>query len=481
MEKYSPNASMVNFFDKLAPERDFWISKNKYYYRQLELLYKRFIPAGKSVLDVGCGTGNLLYSFSPKKGLGVDASFEMIKIAVKKYPNLQFIVMDAHNLEIKNKFDYVVLSNLVGYVDDIWRVFRQIQKACNSQTQVVITNYNYLWQPLMAAAEKMRLKMPDRIQNWLPQEFIAHFLYLAGFKVVTKGKYLHMPINIPPISNILNKILANIPLINRLGLIEYIVAKSEFFQKPQGKDVAVSIIIPTHKEAGNIKNIVERVPQIGSRTELIFVDLPGADATAFVIKETVKKYKGKLHIKYVKQSQKTGKIGAIRLGVRKASGKVIIIYDADMTVPPEDLEKVYLALIERKGDFINGTRMVYPTEKGAMRFLNHLGNMFFARLFTVSFGQHFTDTLCGTKGFWKSDFINFENTKESFDNLDLFGDFYLLLSAYRKKLRIAEVPVRYKTRRYGDTKMNRVRNGLRFLLMFLYFFWNYKILRKSDL
>ncbi len=265
-----------------------------------------------------------------------------------------------------------------------------------------------------------------------------------------------------------------------MGLIEYIIARPTFFQENKAPDVPVSIIVPTYEEAGNIKNITQRIPQIGQKTELIFVDLPGKDATARVIKETAKNYKGKLSIKYVSQTRKNGKVGALRLGVAKATGEIVIIYDADMTVPPEDIEKIYLALTERKGDFVNGTRLVYPTEKGAMRFANHLGNSFFARLFTWGLGQHFTDTLCGTKGFWREDFINFEKTKVSYDNFDLYGDFYLLLSAYRKNLRIAEVPVRYKTRRYGDTKMNRLRNGMRFLLMFLYFFWNYKLLRRAD-
>lgn len=480
MENYYTKESMIKFFDELAPKRDYWISKNKYYYSQLQELYKRFIKREKSVLDIGCGTGSLLASVSSRDGVGIDASFEMIKIAQKKYPQLKFLVMDAHHLEIKNKFDYVILSNLVGYVDDIWKVLREIKKVCRPETQIIITNYNYLWQPVMAVAEKLKLKMPDRIQNWLPQEFIRHFLYLSGFEIIESGKCLYMPVSIPAVSTAINNILVNIPLVRRLGLIEYIVAKPSLIEDTKPKDVSVSVIVPTHEEAGNIKNIVERMPSLGSKTELIFVDLPGEDITAQVIKETIKEYKGKLQMRYVKQPQKTGKIGAIRLGVTDASGKIIIIYDADMTVPPEDLEKVYLALIEKKGDFVNGTRLVYPTEKGAMRFLNHLGNTFFAHLFTWSLGQHFTDTLCGTKGFWRADFMNFEKTKVNYDNLDLFGDFYLLLSSYRENLRIAEVPVRYKTRRYGDTKMNRVRNGMRFFLMFLYFFWYYKLLKKGN-
>lgn len=470
---------MDNFFDLLAPKRDYWISQNYYYYQQLESLHRWFIGKGKSVLDIGCGTGNLLSSVLPKDGVGIDASFEMIKIAKRKYPKMEFKVMDAHRLEFNRSFDYIILSNLVGYTNDIWQVLRQLRKVCHPKTQVILTNYNYMWQPIMSLAEKLELKMPDRIQNWLPQEFIKHFLHLAGFDAVKSGKYLHIPVNIPIFSEPANNIFSNIPFISSLGLIEYIVARPAFYSEDTQTDVSVSVIVPTYEEAGNIKSIVERIPKVGSGTELIFVDLPGKDATGEVIRDTIKKYRGKLSVKYVPQPNKNGKAGALRLGVAKAKGEIIIIYDADMTIPPEDIEKIYLALLEKKGDFVNGTRLVYPTEKGAMRFLNHLGNAFFARLFTWGLGQHFTDTLCGTKGFWREDFVSFEKNKVSYDNLDLYGDFYLLLSAYRMNLRIAEVPVRYKTRRYGDTKMNRFRNGMRFLMMFAHFFWYYKILRKS--
>ncbi len=477
---YTPSSEKLKkFFDNLAVKREYWIKKNYYYYQQVYRLHQWFIPSGNSVLDIGCGTGKLLAAVKPSTGLGIDASFEMVKIATKKHPRFSFKVMDAHSLSLKQTYDYIILSNLVGYLEDIWQVMRELKKVCHGRTRIVITNYNYLWQPVISLAEKMKLKMPDLVQNWLPQDSIEHFLYLNGFEVIKSGKYLHIPVNIPYVSNITNNILANIPLINRLGLIEYIVARPVFCEE-RAFAVSVSIVVPTFQEAGNIKNIVERMPQIGKKTELIFVDLPGSDTTGDIIKETIKKYKGNLHIKYVRQSQKSGKAGAIRLGVGRATGQIIIIYDADMTVPPEDLQKVYLALLEKKADFVNGTRMVYPTERGAMRFLNLLGNTTFAHLFTWALGQHFTDTLCGTKGFWREDFMDFEKTKSCFYDYDFFGDFYLILSAYRKNLRIAEVPVRYKTRRYGDTKMNRFKNGIRFLVTFLHFFWFYKILHRVD-
>lgn len=471
--------SLQKFFDDIAPKRDYWIQKNKYYYNELLKLHKWIIPQNVSVLDIGSGTGDLLHAVSKSTGEGIDFSYEMIKIAKAKYPALNFKLMDAQRFEYTKTFDYIILSNLVGYVSDVWQVFRELQKVSHKDSRIVVTNYNYLWQPVLAIAEKLHLKMPDRIQSWLPQEFIEHFLYLNGFETVKKGKYLHLPINIPFISSWLNPLLANFPIVDKLGLIEYIVARPSSSVAKNTIGFTVSIIVPTYKEAGNIETIISTMPKIGKNTELIFVDLPSSDGTSEKIKSEIKKYKGELKISYIKQTKKTGKIGAIRLGVSKARGEIILIYDADATIPASDLEKFYLALSENRADFVNGTRLVYPTEIGAMRFVNHLGNTFFARLLTYAFGQHFTDTLCGTKGFWKKDFLSFEETKTTFDKMDLFGDFYLLLSAFRKNLKIAEVPVRYKTRKYGDTKMNRLRNGLRFMMHFILFYWNYKILRRN--
>lgn len=180
--------SLHDFFDTLAPSRDYWIKRNNFYYHELENLYRNLVEEGKEVLEIGCGTGELLHSLTPRYGVGIDFSFEMIKIAKKKYPKLEFKLMDAQNLEYNKSFEYIILSNLVGYVDDIWQVFFELAKVTRAGSTIVITNYNYLWQPVMAVAEKLHLKMPDRIQNWLPQEFIEHFLYLNGFAVVKRGK-----------------------------------------------------------------------------------------------------------------------------------------------------------------------------------------------------------------------------------------------------------------------------------------------------
>jgi SAM-dependent methyltransferase len=472
--------SIPLFFDTIAGTRDYWRQKNAYYYDQLTGLHRHFIPKGKRILEVGCGTGDLLAALSPSYGVGIDASHEMIKLATKKYPKQLFRVMDAEHIDVHETFDWIILSNLIGYVDDIWQVLQELQKVSGPQTRILITNYNYFWQPVFTLAEHLHQKMPDRIQNWLPQGFIDHFLGLTGFETVESGKYLHIPINLGFIGENLNRMFSVLPFFWRSGLIEYSVVRPTFLFEKSLPGASVSVIVPTHEEAGNVEAIVDRMPKIGSKTELIFVDLPGKDGTAAKIHALKKTYNGPIDIGLVVQKEKTGKVGALRLGIQKASGDIILIYDADLTVPPDDLIKFYDTLIKGKAEVVNGTRLVYPTEKGAMRFLNHIANTLFAWGFTWALKQHFTDTLCGTKGFWKTDFLAFEQSATKSVLRDRYGDFLVLLGAYRLGKKIAEVPVRYKTRRYGDTKLNRFTNGWQFLRIFLEFVYFEKLLKTAS-
>lgn len=470
--------SLRNFFDTLASTRDYWVEKNAYYYKELTGIHKSLVPKHANILEIGCGTGNLLASLAPSYGVGIDFSHEMVKRAQGKFPLLTFKVMDAHTLEFTEPFDYIILSNLVGYTEDIWKVFRELQKISHPDTRIIITNYNYFWQPFLSLGELLGKKMPDKIQNWLPQESLIDFLSLNGFSLIKKGTYLHCPLYFGGIGETINRVFGVAPFISRFGLIEFIVARPTFYREKPPVERSVSIIVPTHQEAGNIQSIIEEMPEIGKSTELIFVDLPGNDGTGEKIRYLKRRYKGPLHIELVEQKEKNGKIGALRLGVKKAKGEIILIYDADMTVPPQDLMKFYMALVEGRAECINGTRLVYPTEKGAMRFLNHMANSFFALLFTWVLGQHFTDTLCGSKAFFKKDFEKFEKEHTSYDHFDRYGDFFLLFHSYMRNLQIAEVPVRYTQRRYGDTKLNRFTNGWEFFRMFLYFFWHTKVMRK---
>jgi glycosyltransferase involved in cell wall biosynthesis len=217
---------------------------------------------------------------------------------------------------------------------------------------------------------------------------------------------------------------------------------------------------------------------MGSHTEIIFVDGNSNDGTVEMIEEVIRENAGRRDVKLIHQVPpgsadgaghgkmlKLGKGDAVRKGFAAAQGEVLMILDADLTVPPEDLPKFYLALVEGSGDFINGSRLVYPMEREAMRFLNKLANKAFGALFTWLIEQRLKDTLCGTKVLLKRDYERIVAGRSFFGDFDPFGDFDLLFGAAKQSLKIVEVPVRYRERTYGDVKIRRFKHGLLLLKM----------------
>jgi glycosyltransferase involved in cell wall biosynthesis len=178
------------------------------------------------------------------------------------------------------------------------------------------------------------------------------------------------------------------------------------------------------------------------------------------------KYSNK-NIVVEKQTGK-GKGNAVREAFEKSTGDILMILDADLTTPPEDMPKFYDAICSKRGEFINGCRLVYPMERQAMRFLNLLANKFFGLFFTYLLGQKVKDTLCGTKVVLKSDYNKIKNNRKYFGEFDPFGDFDLLFGAAKLNLKIAEIPVRYKEREYGSTQISRFSHGWLLIKMSLF-------------
>jgi glycosyltransferase involved in cell wall biosynthesis len=216
-----------------------------------------------------------------------------------------------------------------------------------------------------------------------------------------------------------------------------------------------------------IKRIVEELPELGSRTELIFIEGHSQDNTLEEIKNTISNYKGPKTIKFAVQNSK-GKGDAVRKGFEMADGDILMIYDADMTVPPAELKKFYNVLVSRKGEFINGSRLVYPMEKQSMRVLNYIGNKFFSFMFSWLLGQKIKDTLCGTKVLWKKDYEDIKRGRSFFGDFDPFGDFDLLFGAAKLNLKIIDLPVHYRERTYGETNISRWRHGWLLLKMTIF-------------
>ena len=440
-----------------------------YYWNDIIKYCEYFVYEDSSVLEVGCGTGDLLQSVGGKRKVGIDFSKEMISQAKEKYSEIEFYEMSAESLEVDEKFDVVILSNLIGFLSDIEQGFYELKKVCHPKTKIIITYYNYMWEPILKLAEWVGIKPKTPPQNWLSQVDINNLLQLAGFDVYRTSRRMLLPVNIPIVSWFFNKYIAKIPLVNYfcINTFTFATLKSTVEVAEVADKYSVSIIIPARNESGNIEDAVMRIPEFGKSVEIIFIEGNSTDDTWDKIQEIANKYADSHDIKIDRQDGK-GKGDAVRKGYEIATGDILMILDADLTVRPEDLPKFYNAIATGKGEFINGSRLVYTMEKQAMRFLNILGNKFFSTVFTWLLDQPFKDTLCGTKVLFKKDYDKIKVNRSFFGDFDPFGDFDLIFGAHKLNLKIVELPIRYQERKYGETNISRFRHGLILLKMCLF-------------
>ncbi len=459
-------------------------SRNRYYHREVERFFGFVIPPGSRVLEVGCGTGDLLAAVRPGFGVGIDIDERMVAIARARHPGLTFSVADVQALpdgfaqSFGGPFDCIILSDTLGELSDIWSAFRALRRLSTPSTRILISYYNRLWEPVLLLGERLGIKTPQKLLSWLSRDDIAGLLALADFEVVRSGMRLLLPRDIPVVSWVANRILATLPGFRSLCLVQYVVARPV---PDRAAATSVSVIIPTRNEVGNIEAAVARIPPLAARTEIIFVDGSSTDGTVEKIEEMIAAYRGVKEIRLIHQVPrrrteaeivasglgstpgkmlKLGKGDAVRKGFDAATGDMLVILDADLTVPPEDLPKFVEALAERRGELVNGTRLVYPMEREAMRFLNLLANKGFSVLFTWLLDQRIKDTLCGTKALRKADYERIRGGRAAFGDFDPFGDFDLLFGAARLGLKIVEVPIRYRERVYGEVKIERFKHGL---------------------
>ncbi len=445
---------LKNFYNHLAPKRLKWKKRNRFYHRSLEKYFSFIIPEKSNVIELGCGTGDLLNALQPSRGVGIDFSDQMIQIAKEKYPHLTFDVQDVHQLNTDEKFDYVVLSDLITTLTDVQQAMKSLQNITTSRSRLVISTYNFVWEPILRFTEFLHLKARQPLQNWLSRGDIKNLFELEGFEIIKEERKILLPKKIPVLHFLFNKILVNLPIINYLGLVMIIVARKREIT-PENR--SVSIVVPARNEKGNIENAILRTPSFGTWQEFIYVEGNSSDGTHEEMMRVKEAYPEK-KIKVIRQTGK-GKGNAVREGFEVATGDILMILDSDLTTPPEDMPKFYEALITNRGEFINGCRLVYPMEKEAMRFLNLIGNKFFSLFFTYLLGQRLKDTLCGTKVLLREDYEKIKANRSYFGDFDPFGDFDLIFGAAKLNLKIVEIYVRYRDREYGSTQISRFRHG----------------------
>lgn len=451
-------------WDGVARRMESWTTWGTYYQSRLAHIYRHVVPRGARVLELGCGQGDLLAALEPSVGVGVDFSAAMIKRAEARHPHLRWVVADAHDLRFAETFDVIILSDLVNDLWDVQRVFEQVIPLATPQTRIILNTYSRLWEPVLALSRKLGLSKPGLHQNWLTVADLQGLLNLAEMQVIRCWSEVLLPLPIPIVNTLANKYLVKLALFRQLALTSIVIAQPQ--PRPRTPEPVVSVIVPARNEAGNIARILADVPEMGAGTEIVFVEGHSIDDTYAAIEREMARRSDR-NCRLFRQSGK-GKGDAVRLGFKEATGQVLMILDADLTVPPRDLPRFYDALRSGKGEFVNGVRLVYPMEKQAMRFFNLVGNKFFSLAFSWLLGQPIKDTLCGTKVLWRADYERIAANRAYFGDFDPFGDFDLLFGAAKLNLKIVEIPVRYRERTYGETNIQRWRHGWVLLKMVVF-------------
>jgi SAM-dependent methyltransferase len=431
--------------------------------RDLAETLGRLVPADASVLEVGSGDGDLLAALPNPVRRGIDYLPEVVARARARHPEIPFDVADATDERSPERFQAVICDRLCHSVLDVRALLAGLKRRLAPGGRIYLTTFNYLWEVPTRAAELAGWKRPAPTANWFSDTDFRNLYDIAGLEVVRHEDRLLMPLDVPAVGTALNRYLVRVPGAEVLSLYRVYVLRDRGSAAPERR-ASVSVVVPTRNEAGNVQAAIDRTPVMGSATELIFVEGGSSDGTWQTIQEALRRYDGPLALRAFQQTGK-GKGDAVRLGFAEAAGDLLMILDADLTVPPEELPAFYDVAARGHADFVQGTRLVYPMEPGAMRFFNKLGNVAFSRLFTYLLQQPIKDTLCGTKVLWRRDYERIAAARAYFGDFDPFGDFDLIFGAARLNLKIAEIPIRYRDRTYGETNISRWKHGWLLLRM----------------
>jgi SAM-dependent methyltransferase len=424
--------------------------------------YNLLIPPESSVLEVGCGSAELLSRIKAQRRVGVDLSEEQVKAARERSPDCEFHVMAGEAMELGERFDTIILSDTLNFAADAQLVLERLHTVSHPGTRLIINFPSALWRPAITLADWMGLKPKGPQTNWLSSADIMGLLALADWAPLTIQSRILWPAPAFGIGNFFNRWFG--PVLSWFCLTVFCVARP--VREPKTGPLTVSVVIPARNEAGNIEAAVLRTPDMGGGTELIFVEGHSKDNTWDEIQRVAKEYPNK-RIKILQQPGK-GKGDAVRAGFAAAEGDLFMILDADLTVPPEEMPKFYAAVASGRCEFANGSRLVYPMEKAAMQFLNMCANKTFGILFSWMLGQPLKDTLCGTKVLRRADWERIVANRTFFGDFDPFGDFDMLFGAAHLNMKIVDVPVRYRDRTYGSTNIHRWSHGWLLLRMVMF-------------
>lgn len=347
----------------------------------------------------------------------------------------------------------------------------ELKTKLSRTSRVLLVAYNPYLSSLYRLANRLQIRKGELPTTFITRFDLENLAKLSGFAITRGRNTAYCPWKLFGIGNLINRLLPSLPGLRWLSLAYLLVLRPVI---PETSDPSISCIIPARNERGNIESVLQRLPNLGCQMEVVFVEGHSQDGTWEEIQRVISNYQREFSIKAVKQQGK-GKADAVRLGFSQASGDLLTILDADLSMPPEMLGRFYRAYCEGQGDFINGSRLVYPMEQGAMRFLNRFGNIFFAKLLSRIIEARIGDCLCGTKLVPRHDYQRMVRWREDFGDADPFGDFELIFPAATLGLGIIEVPIRYRARTYGSTNIQRFFHGFMLLKMAVFAFLAIKI------
>lgn len=366
----------------------------------------------------------------------------------------------------------VVLNGILNHQLDIEGFLQKIHSRIHRRGRLIVIAYNPYLKWVYSLATRLGLRVGDVPSVFVTRTDLQNLARLAGFECVRVQSKCYFPFPVLGIDRALDSLLQLIPGLKNLCLIQLITLRPI---RPEVKPPSLSVVIPTRNEKGNISQALERLKSWQyCDLEIIFVEGHSSDGTWEEILRVVKNDQGPFRLQAHQQTGK-GKADAVRLGFEKANHELLTILDADLTMPPEMLHRFYLAYVHGHADFINGSRLVYPLADGAMRFLNRLGNIFFAKALSFVLSTKIGDSLCGTKLISKQDYSRVQSWRKEFGDFDPFGDFELIFPAAVLGLGIIDVPVRYEARTYGETNISRFKHGFQLLRMTLIGFFRIKL------
>ncbi len=451
-------------FDRIAPLYPAFKARNRYYHAFLKRWVRAMVPPGRKVLDVGCGRGEILSAVEPSVGVGIDVAPAMVALARADHPGLDFRADAIEQFPGDESFDAALAVNLLEYTWDVGAVLGRIREALRDNGRLLIVTANPAWSPVFIAASALGLRVPDCRRLFITNRDLMNLLELHGFEVVYERMQMALPKWIPVISSVVNAVVSRIPAVRVIGSTQLVVAR----KLPQARrEYSVSIVIPCHNERDNVDQCVRSVPALGLRTEAIFVDDGSTDGTAEAVRPDLNTA---IDVRVVSYSPNRGKGHAVRTGFDAARGDIVVVVDADLTVDPAELQPLYEAFATGRGEFVNATRFVYPMDERAMKWSNYMGNRLFTILVSTIMERRVSDTLCGTKAMFRSDYVHMTMGR------DPWGDYDLLFGAAQLRLTVRELPVHYRERTTGRSKMKAFAHGLSLVRMCWRGWWQVKTL-----